>query len=60
MVECIDFDPDKLDEVYIGTSGEGARFIKLNEGEIYHSRDRGDHWQRAPLNFPIIYALVVQ
>lgn len=60
MVECIDFDPDRSDEVYIGTGGEGARFIKLTLGEIYHSRDRGDHWQKVPLNFPIIYALAVQ
>jgi len=60
MVECIDFDPNQLDHVFIGTGGVGARLIKLTEGEIYHSRDRGDHSQRAPLNFPIIYALAVQ
>ncbi len=60
MVECIDFDPEGSEEVFIGTGGEGARFIKLNEGEIYHSRDRGDHWQKIPLDFPIIYALAVQ
>ena len=45
MVECIEFDPDQPDHVLIGTGGEGARFIKLTEGEIFHSRDRGDHWE---------------
>ncbi len=60
MVECIDFDPDHMDHVYIGTGGEGARFIKLNEGEIFNSRDRGDHWEKIPLQFPIIYALAIQ
>jgi photosystem II stability/assembly factor-like uncharacterized protein len=59
MVECIDFDPDEPDHVFIGTGGEGARFIKLEEGELYHSEDRGDHWEKIPLRFPIIYALAV-
>jgi len=60
MVECIDFDPDRPDRVFIGTGGEGARFINLNQGEIYHSLDRGDHWEKIPVAFPIIYALAVQ
>ena len=60
MVECIDFDPDEPDHVFIGTGGEGARFIKLEEGEIFHSSDRGDHWEKVSLRFPIIYALAVQ
>lgn len=60
MVECIEFDPDEPDHVFIGTGGEGARFIKLEEGEIYRSQDRGNHWQRIPLRLPIIYALAVQ
>jgi photosystem II stability/assembly factor-like uncharacterized protein len=60
MVECIEFDLDEPDHVFIGTGGEGARFIKLEEGEIFHSADRGDHWEKIPLRFPIIYALAVQ
>jgi photosystem II stability/assembly factor-like uncharacterized protein len=60
MVECIEFDLDQPDHVFIGTGGEGARFIKLEEGEIFHSADRGDHWEKVPLAFPIIYALAVQ
>lgn len=60
MVECIEFDPDQVDHIFIGTGGEGARFIKLTEGEIYHSQDRGDHWQKIPLQFPIIYSLAAQ
>jgi len=60
MVECIEFDPDQPDHVFIGTGGEGARFIKLTDGEIFHSRDRGDHWEKISLSFPIIYALAVQ
>jgi len=59
MVECIDFDPDQPDHVFIGTGGEGARFIKLDAGEIFHSEDRGDLWRKIPLRFPIIYALAV-
>jgi Sortilin, neurotensin receptor 3, len=60
MVECIEFDPDQPDHVLIGTGGEGARFIKLTEGEVFHSRDRGDHWENTQLRLPIIYALAVQ
>ncbi|HWP56741.1 MAG TPA: hypothetical protein VNL14_02510 [Candidatus Acidoferrales bacterium] len=60
MVECIDFDPDEPDNVFIGTGGEGARFIKLTDGEIFHSPDRGDHWEKIPLHLPIIYALAVR
>jgi photosystem II stability/assembly factor-like uncharacterized protein len=60
MVECIEFAPEEPDHVFIGTGGEGARFIKLEEGEIFHSSDRGDHWEKIPLRFPIVYALAVQ
>jgi hypothetical protein len=60
MVECIDFDPDAPDHVFVGTGGEGARYIKLDKGEIFHSIDGGDHWEKLPLNFPIIYALAIQ
>ncbi len=60
MVECIDFDPDEPDHVFVGTGGEGARYIKLEDGEIFHSADRGDSWEKVPLRFPIIYALAVQ
>jgi hypothetical protein len=60
MVECIDFDPDAPDHVFVGTGGEGARYIKLDKGEIFHSIDGGDHWGKLPLNFPIIYALAIQ
>ena len=60
MVECIDFDPDEPDHVFVGTGGEGARYIKLEDGEIFHSADRGDSWEKVPLQFPIIYALAIQ
>ena len=60
MVECIEFDAEEPDHIFIGTGGEGARFIKLETGEIYHSRDRGDHWEKIPVQFPIIYALAIQ
>ena len=60
MVECIDFDPDEPDRVFIGTGGEGARFIKLEEGEVFCSEDRGEHWEKVPVKFPIICALAVQ
>lgn len=60
MVECIDFDADAPDHVFIATGGEGGRFIGLEEGEIYHSADSGDRWEKIPLRFPIIYALAVQ
>jgi hypothetical protein len=59
MVECIEFDRDLPDHVFIGTGGEGARYIKLDAGEIFHSADRGDTWEKIPLRFPIIYALAV-
>jgi photosystem II stability/assembly factor-like uncharacterized protein len=59
MVECIEFDPAEPDHVFVGTGGEGARFIKLEDGEIFHSSDRGDHWEKVPLRFPIIYSLAV-
>jgi photosystem II stability/assembly factor-like uncharacterized protein len=59
MVECIEFDPADPDHIFAGTGGEGARFIKLEEGEIFHSLDRGDRWEKIPLRFPIIYALAV-
>jgi photosystem II stability/assembly factor-like uncharacterized protein len=60
MVECIEFDPERPDHILVATGGEGARYIKLTEGEIFHSQDRGDHWEKIPLRFPIIYALAVQ
>lgn len=60
MVECIEFDPDQPNDVYLGTGGEGARYIKLDRGEIFRSADCGDHWEKIPLSFPIIYALAVQ
>jgi photosystem II stability/assembly factor-like uncharacterized protein len=60
MVECIEFDADTPDHVFVGTGGEGARYIKLDKGEIFHSSDRGDSWARVPFDFPIIYALAVQ
>lgn len=60
MVECIEFDLDAPDHVFAGTGGEGARYIKLTEGEIFHSGDRGDTWEKIPLRFPIIYAMAVQ
>jgi hypothetical protein len=60
MIECIEFDPDKSDCVFAGTGGEGARYIKLNRGEIFRSADRGDNWEKLPLRFPIIYALALQ
>ena len=59
MVECIEFDSTEPDHVFVGTGGEGARFIKLEDGEIFHSLDRGDHWEKVPLRFPIIYSLAV-
>jgi photosystem II stability/assembly factor-like uncharacterized protein len=59
MVECIEFDPDSADDVFLGTGGEGARYIKLDQGEIFHSADCGDHWEKIPLQFPLIYALAV-
>jgi photosystem II stability/assembly factor-like uncharacterized protein len=60
MVECIEFDPGSPDQIFIGTGGEGARYIKLDKGEIFRSADCGDHWKKIPLQFPIIYALAVQ
>jgi len=60
MVECIEFDPDAPDTVILGTGGEGARYIKLDKGEIFRSINRGDSWEKIPLNFPIVYALAVQ
>jgi len=60
MVECIEFDPAAPDHAFAGTGGEGARYIKLEEGEIFFSPDRGDNWQKLPLRLPIIYALAVQ
>jgi photosystem II stability/assembly factor-like uncharacterized protein len=60
MVECIEFDPDSPDTVFLGTGGEGARYIKLDKGEIFRSIDRGDSWVKIPLRFPIVYALAVQ
>jgi photosystem II stability/assembly factor-like uncharacterized protein len=60
MVECIEFDPDQPNDVYLGTGGEGARYIKLDKGEIFRSADCGDRWEKLPLSFPIIYALAVR
>lgn len=60
MVECIEFDLDAPDTVFLGTGGEGARYIKTDKGEIFRSIDRGDTWEKIPLRFPIVYALAVQ
>jgi hypothetical protein len=60
MVECIEFDPVTPDHVYVGTGGEGARYIQLDKGEIFRSADRGNNWEKIPLGFPIVYALAVQ
>jgi photosystem II stability/assembly factor-like uncharacterized protein len=60
MVECIEFDPVAPDHVYVGTGGEGARYIQLDKGEIFRSTDRGNHWEKLPLGFPIVYSLAVQ
>jgi len=60
MVECIEFDPTEPNHLFIGTGGEGARYIKLETGELFHSGDRGDTWEKIPLRFPIIYALAIQ
>lgn len=60
MVECIEFDPDEPDSIFVGTGGEGARYIKLDKGEIYRSINRGDSWEKIPLRFPIVYALAAQ
>jgi hypothetical protein len=60
MVESIEFDPDQPDTVFLGTGGEGARYIKLDKGEIFRSIDRGDNWEQIPLRLPIIYALAAQ
>jgi photosystem II stability/assembly factor-like uncharacterized protein len=60
MVECIEFDPDAPDTVILGTGGEGARYIKLDKGEIFRSIDRGDSWEKIPVSFPIVYALAAQ
>lgn len=60
MVECIEFDPDQPDNVFLGTGGEGARYIKLDKGEIFRSINRGDSWEKIPLRFPIVYALAAQ
>ena len=51
-------DPSNSERIYAG--GEGARYIKLEAGEIFHSGDRGDTWDKIPLRFPIIYALAIQ
>jgi hypothetical protein len=59
MVECIEFDPAQPDHVFAGTGGEGARYIKLDRGEIFQSVNRGDSWEKLPLTFPLIYALAV-
>ena len=59
MVECIEFDPTQPDHVFAGTGGEGARYIKLDRGEIFQSVNRGDSWEKLPLAFPLIYALAV-
>ena len=59
MVECIEFDPAQPDHVFASTGGEGARYIKLDRGEIFHSVNRGDSWEKLPLTFPLIYALAV-
>jgi hypothetical protein len=50
MVECIEFDPAQPDRVFAGTGGEGARYIKLDRGEIFHSVNRGDSWEKLPFN----------
>ena len=60
MIECIDFDPDAPDHVFVGTGGEGARYIKLDKGDVFYSSDRGDFWEKLPLELPIIFALAVQ
>ena len=60
MVECIEFDPDQPDHVFVGTGGEGARYIKLDKGEIYRSINRGDSWEKIPLRLPIVFALAAQ
>ena len=60
MIESIEFDPDSPDTVFLGAGGEGARYIKLDQGEIFRSADRGDNWEKLPLRFPIVYALAAQ
>jgi len=57
MVECIEFDPDEPDHIFIGLGGEGARYIKLNRGEVYHREAQGDPWNRIPVDLPIVYAM---
>lgn len=60
MVESIEFDPDAPDTIFLGTGGEGARYIKLDKGEIFRSIDRGENWEKIPIRLPIIYALAAQ
>jgi len=60
MVECIEFDPDEPDCIFVGPGCEGARYIKLDKGDIYRSINRGDTWEKIPLRFPIVYALAAQ
>ncbi len=60
MVECIEFDPDQPDNIFLGTGGEGARYINLDKGEIFRSINRGDSWEKMPLRFPIVYSLAAQ
>ena len=60
MVECIEIDREDPKTVVIATGGEGARFVKLTEGEVFLSNDRGDHWGKIGESFPIIYSLALQ
>jgi hypothetical protein len=59
MVESIEFDPAEPDHLFIGTGGEGARYIKSESEEMFHSVDCGDTWEQIPLRFPIIYTFTL-
>lgn len=60
MVESIEFDPEDPSTVLMATGGEGARYIKLTEGELFMSRDGGERWERIGGALPLVTALAVQ
>ena len=60
MVECIEFDPDQAENIFVATGGTGACDIGVDKGEIFRSIDRGDNWEKLPLRLPIIFALAAQ
>jgi photosystem II stability/assembly factor-like uncharacterized protein len=58
MPEVLAGNPYRMNVVYLGTGGEGARFVPTGaKGQLFRSEDEGRSWEQVAFDLPPVTSL---